>query len=359
MENLTASVYYGLHFGPGVAEYSEQINEQGNPKRIYINEQTAKQMDKSFHGKPVFLGHPPKEIDKKDFTSADGYVAESFFNKSDGFHWAKFLITSEKAEKKIQAGYRLSNAYFTIKQNGPGEWHGVPFDSEVVSGRYEHLAIVNSPRYEESVIYTPEEFKAYNEKREAELEKIANVKTKKKENKKGEEGMFKFFTKEVVKNSKDFENTLVTLPGSDVTMSISDLVTNMDAIEVAKNEAYHCNGDEMVKVGNEEMTVKDMKKSYMQMKKNIDDMKKENEEDDEKKENDDEKEGMENEDEDDKKSNKSKKNMDDDKDAKKSNKNSFNKLKNAEQNATQDSREAVTIVTNGLSLGQERYGSGS
>jgi len=370
LKDLTAKVYYGLHFCPGVAEYAGKLNEDGNPSRILINEQAAKQMDKSFQGKPVFVGHP-NEVNVEEFGKRDGVVVESFFNKSDGFHWAKFVITSEEAQEKIAKGWRLSNAYFTTDKRGGGEWHGVPFDYEVTAGAYEHLAIVDNPRYEESVIYTPDEFKAYNEQREAELYKIANAKEK--TTKKKGEGMLKFFKREVVENSKDFENTLVTLPESGIEMTITDLVHNADKAEMSKNEDAYCNGDEKVKIGDEEMSVNELMKKYKQMKKNMDDMEnaKKNEEEEGKKDEkenegkDGKKDAMENEEHDDKggKSENAKGAGSDVGSGKSSTGTAeateFGKLKNAEEKAAIENSKAgaeVIVRASSVELGKSRYG---
>jgi hypothetical protein len=55
-----------------------------------------------------------------------------------------------------------------------GEWHAVPYDRKVLVGEYDHLAIVDNPRYENSIILTPEQFKSYNSELEEELSRIRN-----------------------------------------------------------------------------------------------------------------------------------------------------------------------------------------
>lgn len=183
-----------MHFQPGVAQYSAMEGKDGKPLMVYINEETAKKMDQTFPGKPVFVNHKV-EFSEEEFQSADGYVSESFFNKSDGNHWVKFIVTTEKGFKAIKDGYRLSNCYKPIKKGKSGSWHGVDYDYKVLNGDYEHLALVKNPRYEESTILNPEQFKKYNEGKEKDLEKLQNEKS----------GQRLFFIKNVDPESEDLE----------------------------------------------------------------------------------------------------------------------------------------------------------
>ena len=165
MAQMMPKVYYGLHFVPGVAQYS------GPDDRIYISEETAKSMDASFSGKPVYLKHLNNDEITPDSVQndADGYVVESFYNKCDGKHWAKFIVVSDEAHQKIKDGWRLSNGYVVTSEGPAGKNHNVDYKYEVTGAVYNHLAIVQTPRYEESIVLTPEEFKEYNERKHKEI----------------------------------------------------------------------------------------------------------------------------------------------------------------------------------------------
>lgn len=366
MKDLSGKIYYGLHFQPGVAEYKDNPKDDGSPLRIYINSETAKNMDITFPGRPVFVRHKD-DMTEEDFQDSDGYVVESFFNKSDGNHWAKFIITTEGGENAIQDGWKLSNAYYRKKQAGPGRCNGVDYDVEVMEGEYEHLAMVRDPRYEQSIVLTPDAFKEYNLQKEQELLKLSNEKDKNPiiNNKKGEAGMLNFFKKEKVENSAELENTMVMLPRSNKSISITDLVQNADEEEMKKDEPKSANGGDTVKVGEEEMSVNELVEKYENMKKkskNEDDdkgdkKKSENEDDDK----DDKKKSMENEDEDDKKKseNKKSKNSADEVDGivepKVDNAN-FDKINNAADNAPKV-QNTIEMSDDKMARGQSRYGS--
>lgn len=257
-------VYYGLHFAAGVARYQEPDKE---PYCILINENIAKQMDSTFDGKPVFVEHVDQVNLENLEAEADGYVFNSFYNPIDGMHWVKFIVTSDEGKKAIANGWRLSNAYVPETIPNRGQWHGVDYVKEVTGGEYEHLAIVKNPRYEESIILTPEQFKQYNEEKDAQLKRLANSKDQQ-----GEKTMgLNFFKRSKVENAIDLESTMVELPKSKKEVKISDLVAQADKIE---NMQGYASGDHMVKVGNDEMSVNDLVKKHMDICNEMEEMKK-------------------------------------------------------------------------------------
>ena len=322
--------FYGLHMCEGVAEYREPDKES---YRIFINEGTIKNMDASFSGLPVYVNHVDEVDFKKDnHKEADGIVVRSFFNKADGKHWAEFMIYTQAGFDAIQKGWKLSNAYVPKSTANGGLWHGVEYSKEITSAEYEHLALVPNPRYDESVILTPEEFKAYNSKKEAELLRIANSKEVPK---KGESKMFKFFKREKIENSADFENMMVELPKSKKEMTLSTLINEMDKVI---NMAGYAAEDHMVKVGNEEMSVKDLVANYGSRCNEIEEMKKNMAEksEDEKKENTEEEEKKE-----------------------EVKKNNLLKVKNAQKNAVETRTARVDLSVDMVARGKAKYGSGN
>src|ERR1043165_1600851 len=207
---MKGEVFYGMHFYPGVAEYREQGKDAF---RVFLNEDTIRAMGPSFAGRTVYVMHVDevdKDIDRVRET-ADGGVLESFFNEADGKHWAKFIVCSDRgltAVKSKRMG--LSNCYMPKSYKRGGVWNGVSYDKEVAHGEYEHLAIVPNPRYNESKIMTPEEFKAYNENRVDELKRLAN------NTEETEPVKFKLFKRAKIENAEglDLGTTIVELPKS-------------------------------------------------------------------------------------------------------------------------------------------------
>lgn len=251
---ILPKVYFGMHMEPGVAEYREPEGTY----RIFIGEETIKNMDPSFQGRPVYVRHVDEVSIENIQNEADGYVVESFFNKTDGKHWCKFIVVSDKGHEAIRSGWKLSNAYIPKQTSTGGLWHGVEYQKEVTQGEYEHLAIVPNPRYESSIILTPEAFKKYNSEKEVELKRLANSKEEK-------VSMFSFFKKSKVENSADLEGTSVLLPRSKKEFTLTEIINEMDT--------YHAdlmaNGEHSVMVGEEKMKVNDLIAKYCDMKKNM------------------------------------------------------------------------------------------
>jgi hypothetical protein len=233
IKNSQGKVYYGIHFYPGVAQYQDAPDQ--SPYCVYLNEDTIRSMDPTFAGKPIFVEHVDEVEPKLDELrkEADGWVIKSFYNSSDGKHWVEFIITSERGLKAVDRGLRLSNAYVAKKKAAGGLWNGVPYVNEITEGQYEHLAIVNNPRYEESVILTPEEFKRYNEEKLAEIKKFTNSKGDKM-------SIIKtiFYKKSKVENAIDPELSVI-LPKSGKEKTVSQIINEADESEMNKK-----NGEE-------------------------------------------------------------------------------------------------------------------
>lgn len=271
VENSQGKIFYGMHFYPGLAEYVDPIKNENY--RVYVTEEIIRTMSPTFAGRPVFVEHVDTvdpDIDTLR-NESDGWVIESFFNPADGKTWAKFIIVSERGLQAIERGFRLSNAYHPELRDHKGLWNGITYEQEVTGGVFEHLAIVQHPRYEESVIMTPEEFKTYNQNKTEELKKLSNSKEKK-----GDKTVkLNIFTRKKVENTLDFENTIVELPKSKKEMSIEALVNAMDKIE---NMQGYASDDHMVKVGENEMSVKDLVAAHMKACNDLEEMGKKKEE---------------------------------------------------------------------------------
>ena len=275
VENAAGKIYYGMHFYPGVAEYAEPGK---NPFRVFLNEDTMRKMDPSFAGRPIFVEHvddvnPDLSELRKE---ADGWVVESFFNKADGKHWVKFIITSDHGDNAIRNGMKLSNAYIPTSFAQGGLWNGVTYEKEITNGVFEHLALVRRPRYEESIILTPEQFKKYNEDKEIELKKLSNSKDKGVKRM----GKFNFFKKDRVENGADLEAMSVTLPRSGKEKSITQLINEADEHEMKKNDdMQEAHPEHKVKLHDGSMcNVAELVAKHKELHENCMSLKKENEE---------------------------------------------------------------------------------
>jgi hypothetical protein len=218
-------ILYGRHMSPGVAEYRPAGEA---PFRILVNEDAIRKMDKSFSGKPVYVRH----VDEVNLSSlqaeADGYVFDSFFNEADGAHWVRMIVVSDKGHEAVRKGWKLSNAYMPKTYAPGGISKGVEYQRELIDGEYEHLAIVDDPRYEDSVILTPEEFKKFNEDKLADLRRLSNSKEKR--------SMWDLFKRTKVESDLT-PDTIIKLPKSGKEVTLEALVNAMDKAEEGEDKA--------------------------------------------------------------------------------------------------------------------------
>lgn len=252
----SGSIYYGMHFYPGCAQYTELDKSYC----VFLNDDTIRSMGPSFAGKPVFVHHVAEvenDINKLR-GEADGWVVDSFYNAADGKHWVKFIVVSDKAEQAIRRGMRLSNCYIPKKFGPAGTWNGISYEREITGGEYEHLAIVPNPRYEESIIMTPEKFKEYNDEKLLEIKKLAN-------NKGDVKMKFSWFKKQKVENSTDLDGMFLILPKSGKEVEIAKLINEADEVEVKKDDPKMAHPDHLVEVKGEKMTVNQLMEKYNAM----------------------------------------------------------------------------------------------
>lgn len=355
--NSNGQILYGVHMYPGVAEYHEAGRE---PYRVFLNEDTIRSMDPTFAGRPVFVMHVDGVDENIDAVrkEADGWVVESFYNQADGKHWAKFIVVSERGLRAIDQGMRLSNCYVPRGFGQGGLWNGVQYAKEVTGAEYEHLAIVPNPRYEESVIMNPEEFKKYNEDKLVELKRLANS-TK-------EPGRMKlnFFKRTKVENAPDLEGISVQLPKSGREVTVMQLVNEADEADERKKLPQVANSEHLVDVGGSKMTLNELLDKHKAVCDELEGMKKKHADDDP----DDSDDGMQNDEEDKKKEDdEAKQNAADDAAeakraadaAKQAAKDKAERLRNANSNQSAEPVVRIDTARDQVQRGKDRYGSRS
>ena len=246
--------YYARHMKDGVCGY--------NNETILIQDDTIKSMMKSFNGKPVYILHDERTDQERleDIKTAPvGYVTESFYNEKDGWFWVKFMVIDDEGHEKINNGWSVSNAYIPKRVGNQGTKHNVPYDREFLDGDFTHLAIVPNPRYEHAQIFTPDEYKVYQDEKNQQLNELKNSKTE------GTKGIImKFFKTKKEEVSKVDADCFVEIKNDDGSISevlVGDMVK---AIQNAKeeDEKETMNMDDEVSVGDEKMTLKELINKY-------------------------------------------------------------------------------------------------
>lgn len=344
------SVYYCKHIEKGVTQYEDEM--------ILIDDDALNQLNPTMAGKPVYVMHV-NEVDVKNIQEeADGYVFESFYLECDGWHWAKFICVSDKSHEAVAKGWSVSNAYTPSEWAGGGEHHSVPFNRKIINGIYTHLAIVPDPRYEGAKIYTPEQFKQYKEEKELELKELQNSKKEK-------GTMLKFMRKKRETQEVDGDLVLELKNGKEVSINeMIEVVSNAKKNEDDDDKDVKVNMDEIIPVGDEKMTIKDLVNAYLKTsKKNQEDEDAKEKEKQDKKNEEEEEEKKNAEEEAKKKEEENKKNMEED-DAKKKDEDEkkngrtgghYQALMNARSSGDNEERVVIESGADRVARGKERY----
>jgi hypothetical protein len=158
-ESAWPKAYKARHLEPGLVRYSDlgDVDPATNKPKgmtLLLTKEAIDSMRPTFKGKPVVNWYH-KPVKPEDFKkgSADGIITGAYHNPTDGWDWVEFLVWDEGTKQNCDKGFQLSCAYVpTEVKVQPGMYHNIPYDGEVISGTYTHMAIVKDPRYERSLI---------------------------------------------------------------------------------------------------------------------------------------------------------------------------------------------------------------
>lgn len=151
----TPKSYKARFIEPGIISYDDKA--QGV---VLVSKDALDRMAPSFRGCPVInVAHNDASADNAfNFEEGaasppDGIVTRVYWG-DDGWQWCDFLVWDEETQRNIdELGFSVSCAYLPMDYADGGTWHEIPYDEEVTNGTYLHLAIVEQPRYEGSLIY--------------------------------------------------------------------------------------------------------------------------------------------------------------------------------------------------------------
>jgi uncharacterized protein YdaT len=259
--------YFAKHMRSGIA------GGYAGDESLFIDDDCIAAACKSFEGKPVYVNHQDVKLSTLQ-EDADGYVVKSFFNKNDGWFWAEIIAVSDKAHAAILQGWAVSNAYIPLEYGDGGQHLGVDYDKKVINAEFTHLAIVPNPRYESSVILSPDEFKAYNEKKIKDIHEVTNSKTTNGANIMSLFGkIFKMERVEVlnaIPDGADISAYEVEVDGKMKPLSevVNAVKKNMEDEEKLEKDEEKLNDDTEVSVGDKKMTLKELMNRYSKVKKN-------------------------------------------------------------------------------------------
>ena len=239
MMDAKARIYTARFIHAGVCGYREQNDI------TYLSPDVLYRMADSYLGRPVVVGHDLNITSENIEEKMKGTVVRCYTN--DGDEWfVDFTVTDPKVVKKIdEEGYNyVSCAYIITEQADEPEVHdGLECTTVVVNGFYHHLAITNSPRYDNTEIWR------MNEDENIDLKKvgfsdIVSIESKENSNKE-KKTMFGFLKKEVeVDENLMFDTAAGRLNTSDLVAKIDELVKENEDLKAQLNCSGKKNDDD-------------------------------------------------------------------------------------------------------------------
>lgn len=230
MMDAKSRIYTARFIHAGVCGYREQNDI------TYLSPDVLYKMADSYLGRPVVVGHDLNITAENIEEKMKGTVVRCYTN--DGDEWfVDFTVTDPKVVKKIdEEGFNyVSCAYIITEQAEEPEVHdGLECTTVVLNGFYHHLAITNSPRYDNTEIWR------MNEDENIDLKKvgfsdIVSIESKENSNKE-KKTMFGFLKKEVeVDENLMFDTAAGRLNTSDLVAKIDELVKENEDLKAQLN----------------------------------------------------------------------------------------------------------------------------
>mgnify|MGYP003287351091 CR=1 FL=1 len=274
------------------------------------------------------------EDDKKEISldkpkkTAKGYVTG--VQKFDDGWYCDFLLFDEGAIKDYEEnGYKyVSCAYVETESEGGSTLHNIPYSEEVKDGYFTHLALTQTPRYEDARIFEN------------------SVSKEERDNSKENENMFNIFKKE--SSGLDMDTLVETSKGA---VSMAELIKTFENSAEAKpleNKAEETKENEKEEEKEEKENGCGVEVKAETEKKNEAEEKKED--DTEKKNSEDEKENSEEEE----KKNESEEEEKKEAEEKQNSVEFFNSLKNARENSGEE-EQPISLPEDDFKRGSDRY----
>jgi hypothetical protein len=131
---------------PGLISYRD--HDKGGIE--LLRRETIERAMPSCVGNPVIVKHKIITSDNR-LTYEQGIVTDWYFDPTDGWFHVKGYVDGADAKGRIRRGEKPSCGYI-VKSFGPsGKYHDIRYDKEITGLVFNHLAVVEKPRYEDSV----------------------------------------------------------------------------------------------------------------------------------------------------------------------------------------------------------------
>jgi len=142
----TASKFRSRFIEPGIISYADMQN--GGIE--LLRKETIDKCLQTAVGNPLTIGHV--DISQVNRTEVENGIVESVsYDPKDGWYYCEGTVDTDSAKLKMRAGLRPSCAYEVTSFGPGGVYHGIRYEREITGLKFQHLAIVEKPRYEGAV----------------------------------------------------------------------------------------------------------------------------------------------------------------------------------------------------------------
>lgn len=129
----------------GIAHYSDFGD-------VLITKETLNKFIHTMVGCPLIINHKPIN-DKNADKERVGVISDVWYNEADGWFYCKGIIWDKQAIDLVKnQGWNVSCTYDFVSDNQPKTHNGKKIDLEFIDGNFQHLALVENPRYERANI---------------------------------------------------------------------------------------------------------------------------------------------------------------------------------------------------------------
>lgn len=130
---------------PGLISYRD--HEKGGIE--LLRRETIERAMPTCIGNPLTLHHVLVTSNNR-MQEEHGIITSWYYNPNDGWFWVKGYVDTPSAQVKIKAGKKPSCGYI-VRSFGPsGKHHDIRYDKELTEIVFNHLAIVDRPRFEDA-----------------------------------------------------------------------------------------------------------------------------------------------------------------------------------------------------------------
>lgn len=130
---------------PGLISYRD--HEKGGIE--LLRRETIQRAMPSCIGNPLTLRHVLVTSTNR-LQEEQGIITDWYYNPADGWFYVKGYADTPAAQVKIKAGKKPSCGYIVNSFGAGGKHHDIRYDKELTGITFNHLAIVDKPRFEDA-----------------------------------------------------------------------------------------------------------------------------------------------------------------------------------------------------------------